>query len=101
MGGRQGKAQLVFDLGMHLGEDAAYYLGRGYDVLGVDADPDLVKAAARAFAAEVAAGRLQLLHAAVVAEAGEDVDFYVSQHAVWNSLEPRISTRAGYTARAL
>jgi len=31
--------QLVFDIGLHGGDDAAYYVWRGYEVIGVDANP--------------------------------------------------------------
>ncbi len=33
---------LVFDIGVNNGEDTAYYLRRGFRVVGVDANPDMV-----------------------------------------------------------
>ncbi len=57
---------LVFDLGFHLGEDATYYLSAGYDVVAVEADPDLFRLGTENFAEHVASGRLTLVHAAAV-----------------------------------
>jgi len=45
-------------LGMHNGDDTAYYLARGYDVVAVEANPALCASAGKRFAPEVAAGRL-------------------------------------------
>ena len=33
------KAALIFDIGMSEGNDSAYYLAKGFDVVGVEADP--------------------------------------------------------------
>jgi hypothetical protein len=33
-----GKTPLVYDVGMHDGEDSAYYPAKGFNVTGVDAD---------------------------------------------------------------
>jgi len=32
---------LIYDIGMHKGEDSAYYLAKGYRVVGFEANPDL------------------------------------------------------------
>jgi len=62
--GRQ--AELVFDLGFHRGEDSGYYLAMGRRVVAVEANVQLVAAGRQRFAAELAAGRLTLVHAALV-----------------------------------
>ena len=33
---------LIFDIGFHKGEDTLFYLLKGYRVIAVDADPDLI-----------------------------------------------------------
>jgi len=33
---------LVYDVGLHKGEDSAYYLAKGYCVVAFEANPDLV-----------------------------------------------------------
>jgi len=34
---------LIYDIGMHKGEDTALYLERGYNVIGFEADPHLAR----------------------------------------------------------
>ena len=43
-------SELVFDIGMHNGDDTAYYLSRGYRVLAVEANPSLCASARERFA---------------------------------------------------
>ena len=33
---------LIFDIGFHKGEDTLFYLLKGYRVIAVDADPNLI-----------------------------------------------------------
>ena len=44
------KTNLIYDVGMHLGQDTAYYLSLGYDVIAVDAFPEMIENARRPFA---------------------------------------------------
>ena len=78
----------VLDIGMHIGQDTAFYLAKGFDVTAVEADPKLVERANERFASEVAAGRLEIIHAAVAETAGE-VRFFLSRgDALYNTLYP-------------
>ena len=36
---------LIFDIGMHTGEDTRFYLNIGYDVIAIEANPFLVEEA--------------------------------------------------------
>lgn len=85
---------LVFDLGMNDGADAADYLGRGYDVIAVEPDPALCRRARARFAAEIAGGRLAVVEAAVWSERGVR-PFYVSARDDWSSLDPAWAGRDG------
>ena len=76
---------LVFDVGMHLGEDSEHYLERGYRVVAVEANPALVERAEDHFADAIAAGQLTVIGAAVADQAGT-VEFSVSdQITIWSS----------------
>ena len=33
---------LIYDVGMHKGEDTEFYLRKGFRVIAIEADPDLV-----------------------------------------------------------
>ena len=54
--------QLVFDVGMHQGEDTDYYLSKGYRVIAVDADPSLIERASQQFGEAEREGKLVLVN---------------------------------------
>lgn len=64
------KSDLIYDVGMHNGEDTAYYLSKGFRVVAIDANPDLVTAAKEKFQTAVAESRLVVIHAAIASELG-------------------------------
>ena len=35
--------KLIFDIGMNIGQDTRQYLNLGFDVIAVEADPELVR----------------------------------------------------------
>jgi FkbM family methyltransferase len=59
-------ADLIYDVGMHRGEDTDYYLRKGFRVVGFEADPELVRHCRQRFAAPIESGRLTLVEGAVV-----------------------------------
>ena len=85
---------LVFDIGVNNGEDTAYYLRRGFRVVGVDANPDMVASCEQRFQNEIRAGRLVLLNVGLAAEEGV-TDFFVSEGngGVWSSIDPAFAER--------
>jgi FkbM family methyltransferase len=86
------KKNLIFDVGLHTGQDTAYYLKKGYSVLAIDADRDLVDRAREAFSEHVNSGQLTLVNCAVSDHEGE-VEFNLSNNPEWNSLRKTISDR--------
>ena len=88
----------IVDVGMHRGQDTAYYLKRGFNVIAIEANPSLVKEAKRKFSKAIANGRLTILNVGVAKEAGE-LDFYVNKlDDAWSSFVPEIGCRGGETA---
>ena len=63
--------KLVFDVGMHRGEDTAYYLHKGFRVVGVEANPAMAGHLRSRFRLEIASGALQLLEIGVAEIEGE------------------------------
>ncbi len=57
--------QLIYDVGMHNGDDSAYYLAKGYEVVGIDANPSLCAACVTRFEREIAEGRMTVLNVGV------------------------------------
>lgn len=92
---------LVFDVGMNRGEDTAYYLARGFRVVGVDADPSMIAVVNAAFPREVKSKRLILLNYAVSDKDDEDVKFYLSEDPHWNSLDHSLSQRENIGSRGV
>lgn len=74
---------LIFDIGLHKGLDAAWYLAKGFRVVGVEAVPWLCEAAK----AVCASDRLTVVDKALHHRQGEKVTFYVNpQKDDWGSL---------------
>src|SRR4051812_42047395 len=63
---------------MHNGDDSAYYLAKGYSVVGIDANPAKCADCERRFAAEIDDGRMTIVSVGVSDQKGEGI-FYVNQ----------------------
>lgn len=93
--------RLVMDLGMNNGDDTAYYLAKGFDVVALEANPALAAAARIRFAKEIATGRVALEEAAIWSSAGT-VTFHVNEaNDHWSSIEPVWAGREDTPTRAV
>lgn len=84
---------LIFDVGMHKGEDTKYYLSLGFRVLAVDADPNMIELAKKTFVPYLSSGRLALLNVAISDKDDQEADLYISEQSEWNSLKRQVSDR--------
>lgn len=91
--------QLIFDIGFHKGEDTRYYLHKGYHVVGVDADKELINNGEQCFQNEIHSGQLTLLNYAISSERNSSTPFYISHNKLWNSTHKGIAEREGIQAR--
>jgi FkbM family methyltransferase len=57
---------LIYDVGMHRGEDSEFYLSKGFRVVAVEANPELCDEVSRRLAPSVAGGQLTIVNAAIV-----------------------------------
>jgi FkbM family methyltransferase len=78
---------LIFDLGMHRGEDTAYYLTKGFRVVAVEANPELCAKAAERFADAVRDGRLTIENVAIARD--REAVFYESSNDQWGTTAPQ------------
>jgi FkbM family methyltransferase len=97
---------LIFDVGMHKGEDTDFYLKKGFRVVSFEADPDLVKHCKRRFADQIARDQLNIIEGAIAPEQpGDRVQFYTSSHSVWGTIRPEWVARnaviGGATSRLI
>lgn len=77
--------RLIYDIGMHEGEDSKFYLLKGFRVVAVEADPDLCDAAAERLREYTATGQLTIVNRAIAPTPGP-VTFYRSERSGWSTL---------------
>jgi FkbM family methyltransferase len=78
---------LIFDVGLHRGEDTAYYLAKGYRVVAFEADPRLVAFCQERFRREILSNRLQIVAGVIIEDSVlETVAFYINRRkSVWST----------------
>ena len=86
---------LVFDIGLNNGDDAAYYLHLGYRVIGVEANPLLAARCSERFASEMRAGRIEVVNAGILRQPGEFTFYRSLQQDGWSTFEPDIHRKPG------
>jgi len=87
--------KMIYDVGMHTGEDTAYYLHRGFKVIAIEANPELCQQAHVRFAREINKGRLVVLNVAIAREEGS-AEFWICEgHTEWSSFYERAASRDG------
>lgn len=87
--------KLVYDVGMNNGDDTAYYLHRGYRVLAIEANPELIATATSRFRREIKLGALNILNVGVAAADGES-SFWISEtNTRLSSFDPRDASLGG------
>lgn len=93
------KQNLIFDVGLHKGEDTDFYLKKGFSVVAFEADPDLVAECQERFREQLESGQLTIVAGAIVPQemidAGQDsVTFYKNADvSVWGTISPNWAKR--------
>lgn len=78
---------LIYDVGMHKGEDTEFYLKKGFRVIAIEANPDLCTECERLFPERVQSGQLVIINKAIAEEAGE-IEFYINEgRSVWGTAD--------------
>jgi FkbM family methyltransferase len=87
------RQKLIFDIGMHKGEDTVYYLAHGYEVLAIEANPRLADQGKEKFKDAIADGRLTILNVGVSNKPGI-LPFYINKFTTeWSSFDKEIGIR--------
>jgi FkbM family methyltransferase len=85
---------LIYDIGMHRGEDTDFYLRKGFDVIGFEANPRLVGQCKIRFQDAIVRGRLRIVEGAIApAAAGDSITFYVNVRSQWGTMHPSWAER--------
>lgn len=86
---------LIYDVGLHVGNDTASYLRDGYRVIAIEASPILVEHCRQRFANELASGQLQILPIGISDKTGSQ-PFYVNpRNDEWSSFDKEVGWRDG------
>src|SRR5918993_1503918 len=86
---------LIYDIGMHNGDDTAFYLAKAFKVVAVEANPALVEGCRARFVEQIACGQLVILQKAISDQPGH-VTLYVNpRHTYWSSIYQDIAARDG------
>lgn len=82
--------KLIFDVGMHKGEDSYFYLKKGFKVVGFEANPELVELCKKRFTEELKTGQLTIVEGAIVDEntsSNGKISFYKNKNnSVWGTV---------------
>jgi FkbM family methyltransferase len=90
-----GPANLVFDIGLNNGDDTAYYVHLGLNVVGVEANPLLAAACSRRFEHEIGTGQVKVVNLGIWGQPG-DITFHRNlQDDQWSTFEPGINQMPG------
>lgn len=73
-------SDLIYDVGLHRGEDTAFYLAKGFRVIGFEANAELIKACRARFTDEIAHGRLRIVEGAIDDSGATSVAFFKHEH---------------------
>ena len=92
---------LIYDVGMHNGDDTAFYLAKGHRVIAIEADPALVKQAETRFSAERRSGQLTILKVGIAARSGYGEFWICEKNSIWNSFDRNIAARDGCAHHAV
>ena len=86
---------LVYDVGMHNGNDTAFYLHHGFRVIAIDANPWAVDAAKRRFRSELTSRRLTILNVGIAETAGTGTFWICEGVSEWSSFYQKTASRLG------
>ena len=90
---RKMEKRLVFDIGMHIGQDSKYYLEEGFRVVAVEANPFLAEANAVKFKKYIDDGSLTILNVGISDKEGI-LPFYINKKtSEWSSFDLELGRR--------
>ena len=89
------KTNLIFDVGLHKGEDTDFYLKKGYDVVAFEANSDLISQCKVRFHSQIEESKLIIVEGAIApASMGQRVTFYKNlKNSVWGTIRPQWAQR--------
>jgi FkbM family methyltransferase len=90
---------LIYDVGMNIGQDTDYYLKRGFDVIAFEADPNNADFCKEKYAKEIKSGQLVIVEGAITENFSSNgrphkIKFYQNEdHPLWGSTSKGFASR--------
>jgi FkbM family methyltransferase len=80
---------LVYDVGLHKGEDTEFYLKKGYQVVAFEANPSLAEFCSGRFTQQIRSGQLHIVQGAIAPPTSTGkVKFYLNNRvSVWGTID--------------
>ncbi|WP_366550558.1 FkbM family methyltransferase [Ruegeria sp. ANG10] len=89
----EARKSIIVDIGMNDGKDTVYYRKRGFNVIAVEAIPDLCAAVTKHFE-DLGVDGVDIRNCAVTDGTADEVTFYVNKfNSAWSSVNERIGSR--------
>ena len=94
---------LIFDLGFHDGSDTRFYLGKGFKVIALEANPKLVELGEDEFRDEIESGQLIIVNKALCAHSNTDpITFFVNNEKDdWSSTNKEWAEKGGHSVQEI
>jgi FkbM family methyltransferase len=86
-------ADLIFDVGLHKGEDSEFYLKKGFKVVAVEANPKLCQQAGVRLRQYGDLGLATIVNAAIAEQAGPITFFVNEQFSIWGTTSKEWAAR--------
>ena len=90
---------LIMDVGMLNGNDTLFYLNKGFRVVAIEANPELVRENTRQFATYIEQGRLQIIPFAISDHPGTATFYMNKQVPEWGTLSPQWAKRNAFLGK--
>lgn len=88
---------LIYDVGLHQGQDTDFYLKKGFNVVAFEANPANVAFCQKRFAKEIAEGRLSIVEGGIIELEnynGHKIEFYRNEeHSFWGTTDKEFAFR--------
>lgn len=86
-------SQLIYDVGLHLGEDSEFYLKKGFRVVAIDANPEMCAAAGARLAPYLESGQLVIVNKAISTAEGEVTFYKNASQSEWGTIDASWAAR--------
>ncbi|MFZ5802060.1 MAG: FkbM family methyltransferase [Candidatus Omnitrophota bacterium] len=100
--GKKGQKKLIYDVGMHIGQDTVFYLKKGFRVVAIEANPKLAEQAKKKFQTYLAQGQLTLVPKGIGETRGKFLFYINKTHSEWSSFDKTVGvTRGEYETKTI